>query len=145
MTTIAALTLGTTVPGVARAALPNDAWMTRTLSLVQHPTIGMAQATVEKDIYLSTGKYYWNFSLIGGVGSTTTVDVPKADLDRDIYLVQGWYSWQCVINPWKGYYTDWCTLHTPGYSGAEMASGNFVLPISGYGDYLMASVLSPHN
>jgi hypothetical protein len=136
MTTIAALTLGTTVPGVARAALPEPAYLTRVLWLEAIP-LGGDPARVDRFIYLKPGNYRWVFDIVKPNGDY----VPSGTLYRNITLAEGVYYWECWVSPREYDYLEGCQLSTPGHTIAKI-DGDFYIDVSD--NYAMSGVLRPY-
>ncbi|MET9605255.1 hypothetical protein ABZZ17_09320 [Streptomyces sp. NPDC006512] len=93
-------------PAPATAA-PAPAVVEQTRWLTNAPNSGMAPVSMHRDIYLVAATYTWQVY-------TCQDGYTCIDGGRSIALNSGWYSWDCTLTPQDGYYSENCSLETPG-------------------------------
>jgi len=95
---------------------PPCAIMERNIYLSAKPTINMTAAYQQRSIYLGTGTYLWSYYV-------TSAQTGLADVQsRTIFLTAGTYAWTCQIVPYNGWYSNACSLSTPGHQIAFIGS-----------------------
>ncbi len=111
------------------------ATISRTLTLTNQPTPGMAPAKMDRSIVLSQGNYLWYYGVYPASDDYISAGAP-------IYLDAGTYDWSCTLTPEYNYYTYSCTLALPGHTPATWKEN--VTDIDSYGSYIMFSDLTPN-